>query len=159
MRSPGARKTGRNRRDQDVRRDTRRGCRTLADPWTRSVLCRAEQGLDDRAALAGVAAVDTAARDGGLQQLQALLWAELHAVALDVVQPHGPQQSGVLDGEIARGVTRVQVEVLVPGPSRRGEQSALGPLDHLDRLVVVVDERVAVALDDVEVGLGCVPVA
>src|SRR6266567_4356663 len=56
-------------------------------------------------------------------------------------------------------VVRVGVEVLMPRPDRRREQRPLLPVDALLGLALVVDERVAAALDDVDHGLGRVAMA
>src|SRR5437762_2639267 len=47
--------------------------------------------------------------------------ADLHLarVPLDCVQTHVAHHPGVLDGEVARDLVRIGVEVLVPGPNRR----------------------------------------
>src|SRR6266542_4268050 len=126
-------------------------------PWSCQV-----PGLGSAAHRCGVGVGDGLDRSlllGRGHQPQRVLERELHGVALDLVQAHGAQQASVLDGQVARGVVAVEVEVLVPGPARRRQQHALGPVDAGDRVVVVVDQREAGALDDVEVRLGGVAVA
>src|SRR5919198_3667542 len=91
--------------------------------------------------------------------VRALADLELAGVALDAVEAHVAHEPRVLDREVAGGLVGIEVEVLVPRPDRRREQHALRPVDALLGLALVVDDRVAVALDDVDIGLGRVAVA
>src|SRR4051812_42861845 len=73
-------------------------------------------------------------------------------VPLDLVEAQLLDRECVLDREIARRVVRLVVEVLVPGPQRNAEHVAFFPVDALFGLTVVVHDRVALALDDVQDG-------
>src|SRR6266508_4365819 len=84
---------------------------------------------------------------------------ELRRMPLDLVEPHVADQPRVLDREIAGGLGLRGVEVLVPRPHRGRQQRSLRPVDPLLGLAVVVDDRVALALDDVEVRLRRVAMA
>src|SRR4051812_37432919 len=77
---------------------------------------------------------------------------------LDGVQAERLDGEGVLDGQVPAGLGVAVVEGLVPHPDGEGEHVALFPVDALLVDPVPADDRVPDAGDDVDHGLGRVPV-
>src|SRR6266567_2079942 len=98
-------------------------------------------------------------RHGVDDVIRALTDLQLGWMALDLVEAHVADEARVLDREVPGRLVRIGVEVLMPRPDRRREQRPLLPVDALLGLALVVDERVAAALDDVDHGLGRVAMA